>query len=70
MLFLLFYADDNVIITENVDSPQGALDVFSLYCNEWKLNVNTSKSKIVIFIKRETNRNPDYFFSCAAKLLQ
>ena len=69
MLFLLFYADDNVIITENVDSPQGARDVFSLYCNEWKLNVNTSKSKIVIFIKRETNRNPD-FFSYAVKLMQ
>ena len=50
-LFLLFYADDTVIITENVDSLQRALDVFSLYCNEWKLSVNTSKSKITIFSK-------------------
>ena len=48
-LFLLFYADNTVIIAENVDSIQRALDVFTLYCNEWKLSVNTSKSKIVIF---------------------
>ena len=68
-LFLLFYADDTVIITENVDSLQRSLDVFSLYCNEWKLSVNTSKSKIVIFSKRKTNKNPKYF-SCAVKLLE
>ena len=57
-LFLLFYADDTVIIIENVESLQRALDVFSLYCNEWKLSVNTSKRKIVIFSKRKTIRNP------------
>ena len=51
-LYLLFYADDTVIITENVDSLQRALDVFTLYCNEWKLSVNTSNSKIMIFNKK------------------
>ena len=60
-LFLLFYADDTVIITENVDSFQRALDVFSLYCNEWKLSVNTFKSKIMIFSKRKTNKNQKQF---------
>ena len=60
-LFLLFCAYDTVIITENVDSLKRALDVFSLYCNEWKLSVNTSKSKIVIFSKRKTNNNPIVF---------
>ena len=44
-LFLLFSADDAVIITENVESLQRALDVFSLYCNGWKLSVNTSKTR-------------------------
>ena len=56
--YILFYANDTVIITENVDTLQRALDVFSLYCNEWKLSVNTSKSKMVIFSKRKTIRNP------------
>ena len=55
-LFLLFYADDTVIIAENPDSLQRALDVFSLYCYEWKLHVNTSKSKIVIFCKRKNKK--------------
>ena len=68
-LFLLFYADNTVIIAENVDSLQRALDVFSLYCNEWKLSVNTSKSKIMIFSKRKTTKNP-LFFYCAVKLLE
>ena len=68
-LFLLFYADDTVIITENVDSLQRSLDVFSLYCNELKLSVNTSKSKIMIFSKRKTNKNQTYF-SCVVKLLE
>ena len=57
-LFVLFSADDIVTIAKNVEPIQRALDVVSLYCNEWKLSVNTSKSKIVIFSKRKTVRNP------------
>ena len=38
-------------------SLKRTLDVFRLYCNEWKLSVNISKSKIMIFSKRKTIRN-------------
>ena len=54
----MFYVNDTVIIAENADSLQRALDVFSLYSIEWELSVNTSKSKIMIFSKRKTNRHP------------
>ena len=52
-----------LFIAENADSLQRALDVFSLYFKEWKLSVNTSISKIVIFSKRKTIRNL-FFLVC------
>ena len=47
-IFLLFYADDTVLMSENVDGMQTMLNVFSEYCNTWKLQVNIAKTKVVI----------------------
>ena len=52
-LFLLFYADDTILIAESPEGLQTALDAFESYCSLWKLKVNTSKTKIVIFSKRK-----------------
>ena len=54
-LFLLLYADDTVIFAESHEELQQALEVFQEYCNLWKLKVNVSKTKIVIFSKRKCN---------------
>ena len=48
-IFVLLYADDTVIFSENETDLQHALDVFEDYCSEWRLNVNTEKTKIVVF---------------------
>ena len=49
-----YFIDTNVSgLEECTESMLQALDVFSLYFNEWKLSVNTSISKIVIFSKRK-----------------
>lgn len=54
-LFLLFYADDTILMSESPEGLQSALDVFDNYCSEWKLKVNTSKTSI--FAKRKiTNK--------------
>lgn len=50
-LFLLLYADDTVIMSNNELELQNALDAYEIYCDNWKLTVNISKSKIVIFSK-------------------
>ena len=50
-LFLLLYADDIVIFSESSDGLQKGLDILHQYCIRWKLTVNPSKSKIVIFRK-------------------
>ena len=48
-IFLLLYADDTVIFSDNELDMQQALNVFEKYCSEWKLTVNTAKTKIMIF---------------------
>ena len=52
-VFVLLYADDTVIIAESAEDLQKALTAYALYCETWKLVVNSSKTKIVIFSKAE-----------------
>lgn len=59
-IFALLYADDTVIFAESCDDMQRALDIFADYCDKWKLSVNTSKTKVMIFCKRKTQRPPQF----------
>lgn len=51
VLFILFYADDTVILSETPSDLQHALNEFFVYCETWKLHVNVKRTKIVIFSK-------------------
>ena len=57
---LLLYADDTLLIADNERDLQISLDVFTDYCKTWKLKINDSKSKVVIFGAQNTKR---YIFS-------
>ena len=48
-LFLLLYADDFKIFSENAEGLQSASNLLSTYCQRWKLAVNTSKTKVMVF---------------------
>ena len=48
-LFLLLYADDFTIFSENAEGPQSVLKLLSTYCQRWKLPVNTSKTEVMVF---------------------
>lgn len=48
-LFLLLYADDAIIMSETAVGLQNGLNVLSEYCTRWKLQLNTDKTKIVVF---------------------
>lgn len=48
-ILILLYADDTVIFSDNESDLQHALNVFEKYCYQWKLTVNVSKTKVVIF---------------------
>ena len=48
----ILYADDLVILSESEVGLQNALNRLSDYCAKWKLTVNLSKTKVIIFNKR------------------
>ena len=43
----LMFADDVVLVAETQEKLQAMLDELSMYCSDWKLEVNTEKTKIV-----------------------
>ena len=50
-LFMLLYADDIVIFANSAEQLQESLNMLSDYCRRWKLTVNVSKTKIMVFRK-------------------
>ena len=48
-LIVLLYADDTIVLSNTVAGLQKALDDLSNYCTEWKLQVNSGKTKVIIF---------------------
>ena len=59
-LFVLLYADDTIILAESVDQLQKALNGMAQYCHDNKLNVNESKSKIIVFSKGKIRKMPNF----------
>ena len=51
--FALLYTDDTIILAETLRELQKPLDAVYQYCNDWKLTVNTSKTKITVFQRAE-----------------
>ena len=47
------YADDTVILANSPDKLQAAINGMEKYCEKWKLEVNVSKTKIIIFGSRK-----------------
>ena len=54
-LVVLCYAEDTVILAYNEEELQHSLDLFENYCYKWKLKVNMSKTKVVLFGARRTD---------------
>ena len=48
---LMLFADDMVIVANNVQDLQKSLELLHIYCTNWGLQVNTEK-KIEVFRKR------------------
>ena len=48
-IFCLLYADDTLVLAENEQDLQKALDSLHTYCNKWALKVNVDKTKVIIF---------------------
>lgn len=55
-ILLLLYADDTVIVSNNKENFQLCLNEFYDYCQMWKLNINYSKTEIIVFNSRSNAR--------------
>ena len=49
---LMLFADDMVILGKDANDLQKSLDLLDVYCSRWGLQVNTDKTKILVFRKR------------------
>jgi hypothetical protein len=47
----LLYADDVILLSNSQKGLQSKLDSLELFCKEWCMSVNISKTKVVIFNK-------------------
>ena len=59
VLILLLFADDMAIFGKTVQELQLNLDTLHMYCNKWGLEVNASKTKIMVFRKRGNLKRND-----------
>ena len=48
-IVMLLYADDIMLFSNSKENLQEGLDFLSNYCKRWKLKINVSKTKVMIF---------------------
>ena len=61
-LYILLYADDTVILAESPKELKLALDAMDQYWTIWKLKINVSKTKVLIFSRGNVRNRPEFTF--------
>ena len=61
-LYLLLYADNTVILSENPKELQLSLNAVKTYCTKQHNTVNPNKTKIVIFSRGKVRKYPVFTF--------
>ena len=61
-LFILLYADDTVLFSESLEDLQLQLNLFYDYCSAWRLKVNISKTKAIVFSRTRPKQNTRLYF--------
>jgi hypothetical protein len=50
---MLNHMDGTVLMSETKEGMQQSLNIFQLYCDLWKLDVNINKTKVMVFSKKK-----------------
>ena len=66
---VLLYADDLVILAESEAGLQQMLNKCSDWCHQWRLNINSDKSKVVHF-RNQSSPRTEFCFSCSGKNIE
>ena len=48
-VFLLMYADDNVLLGDTVLEIQKKINVLEKFCDKWGMEVNLTKTQVIVF---------------------
>ena len=51
-LFLLLFADDQALFSTTPEGLQSMLTNIETYYNKWQMQINTAKTKVMIFKKK------------------
>ena len=57
----LLYADDVILISKSPEGLQNLLDSVSTFCNKWKMTVNPTKPKCILFTSKNRINKRDNF---------
>ena len=60
-IFLIAYADDQVLFSTSPTSLQSMLNDIEVYCNTWGLKINVNKTKVLIFEKGSRSTHYDFY---------
>ena len=60
-ILVLMYADDTVIFANGSTELEQAIDSLQTYCEEWKLQVNCSKTKIMILGRGKNTCREEFY---------
>ena len=61
-LFVMLYADDTILLAESSEDLQLAINGMKLYCEVNKLNINTDKTKVMVFSRGKIRNKPVIYF--------
>ena len=59
-MYTLLYADDTLVLAESAEELQLAFDEVNVYCDRWELEINHSKTKVVIFSRGKVKKKFDF----------
>ena len=51
----LLYADDVILLSSTSQGLQNKLNKLNVYCNDWCLNINVTKTKVLVFTTRQAD---------------
>ena len=61
-IFMLLYADDTVLFSDNPDDLQNSLDTFKDYCTAWKLTVNVYTTKVLVISQGRPSNKLHFYY--------
>ena len=62
-IIVLLYADDTVILADSPEKLQNGLNDLEMYCRFWRLTVNPSKTKVVVFRNSKIKNDCNFVFN-------